>query len=130
MGIVFGCLCHYTQCTDDAIRKGLVSKDKVELLKQIQGLQTQKTDLLTTVMVLLTGSGVRRDVADLQSKTQAVKNKSENESHTEDFTVLHNNYTIIKEYADKEHAGYLKVYNAYELVSDTCDLMFQTTQEL
>jgi hypothetical protein len=56
MGIVLGCLCHYTQCTDDAIRKGLVSKDKVELLKQIQGLQTQKTDLLTAVMVLLTGS--------------------------------------------------------------------------
>jgi hypothetical protein len=85
-------------------------------------LKTQKKILLESVEGAI--GEVRKAVEDLQSKAQAVKNSSGNEQYTRDFTILSNNYTILKERADNQYEAYLKVFEAYGIVMEAYNELF------
>jgi len=104
------------------VKKAVVGKENFELTEQVSGLKTQKKFLLETVEGAI--GEVRRAVEDLQNKAQAVKNSSGNEQYTRDFTVLNNNYTILKEHAENQYEAYLKVFNAYKIVMEACNELF------
>jgi hypothetical protein len=98
------------------VKRVVVGKEKVDLSEQVSGLKTQKKILLEAVEGAI--GEVRKAVEDLQSKAQAVKNSSGNEQYTRDFTILSNNYTILKEHANNQYEAYLKVLKAYEIVME------------
>lgn len=105
------------------VKKAVIGKDKVDLNEQVSGLKMQKKNLLKALEENI--GEIREAIEDLQSKAQAVKNSSGNEAYTREFTVLGNNYEIMKKYAENEHEAYLKVFKAYEIVIEAFNELFE-----